>query len=105
LVEVLNGKYNDSIEEFIIIDSRYPYEYKGGHISTAINIYTQEQLYHELFLKRRDLLRKPPSSMNDHSASSYLPSSSSCQMKVENKNKRSIIIFHCEFSSERGPTL
>ncbi|CAF0842909.1 unnamed protein product [Rotaria sordida] len=59
----------------LIIDARYPFEYSGGHIISAINIYTENDL-RLLFTK---LI------------------SSSCYP--------SIIIFHCEFSSERGPRL
>jgi len=29
---------------FIIVDGRYPYEYEGGHIASARNIYTEERL-------------------------------------------------------------
>ncbi|XP_009883992.1 PREDICTED: M-phase inducer phosphatase 1 [Charadrius vociferus] len=57
---VLTGKFASFIEECVIIDCRYPYEYEGGHIKKPIQ-----------------------------------PS----------ENKRVIIVFHCEFSSERGPRM
>ncbi len=85
---MLKGDYKDQIKDVIIVDSRYPYEYEGGHISTALNIYTKEKLYDEMFIKR---CNKPINQLAVNSEA--------------NSGKRSIIIFHCEFSSERGPSL
>lgn len=63
---------------------RYPYEYEGGHIKGAINIYTKEHLLKDY---TEDKLGK-----KSH--------------KVEHvSGKRNVLIFHCEFSSERGPNL
>jgi hypothetical protein len=78
LADLLAGKYSDVIENYIIIDCRYPYEYEGGHIDGALNLYLIEKL--------SDYLFKNP-------------------LKSTDTSKRSIIIFHCEFSSERGPRL
>ncbi|XP_031528873.2 M-phase inducer phosphatase 3 isoform X1 [Vicugna pacos] len=75
---LLLGKFQGLIEKFYVIDCRYPYEYLGGHIQGAINLYSQEELY-KFFLK------KP-----------IVP--------LDNQ-KRIIIVFHCEFSSERGPRM
>ncbi|XP_045406857.1 M-phase inducer phosphatase 3 isoform X5 [Lemur catta] len=75
---LLLGKFQDLIEKFYIIDCRYPYEYLGGHIQGALNLYGQEELYN-FFLK------KP-----------IVPADA---------QKRIIIVFHCEFSSERGPRM
>jgi M-phase inducer phosphatase 2 len=62
-----------------VIDSRYPYEYDAGHIRNAKNIYTKQKLYDEFFFQKY------------HESLDI--------------SKRIIIIFHCEFSSERAPTL
>uniref|UniRef100_A0A8C7BE30 M-phase inducer phosphatase n=1 Tax=Neovison vison TaxID=452646 RepID=A0A8C7BE30_NEOVI len=75
---LLSGKFQSLIEKFYIIDCRYPYEYLGGHIREALNLYSQEELYN-FFLK------KPIVPLNTQ--------------------KRIIIVFHCEFSSERGPRM
>ncbi|XP_027461880.1 M-phase inducer phosphatase 3 isoform X2 [Zalophus californianus] len=75
---LLSGKFQSLIEKFYIIDCRYPYEYLGGHIQGALNLYSQEELY-DFFLK------KPIVPLDTR--------------------KRIIIIFHCEFSSERGPRM
>ncbi|XP_031221189.1 M-phase inducer phosphatase 3 isoform X2 [Mastomys coucha] len=75
---LLSGKFQSVIERFYIIDCRYPYEYLGGHILGAVNLYSQKEL-HEFFL------RKP-----------VVP------LDIQ---KRVIIVFLCEFSSERGPRM
>ncbi|XP_041421246.1 cell division cycle 25A L homeolog isoform X2 [Xenopus laevis] len=77
MVLILNGRFDPFIERFVVIDCRYPYEYQGGHIQGAINLH-MEQEAEEYFLKNPI-------------------SSSTC--------KRVILIFHCEFSSERGPRM
>jgi hypothetical protein len=126
LVDVLNGIYSDQISECIIIDSRYPYEYDGGHIATALNLFTKEKLFEEMFIRRlhfknssvhkftssysTDSLTKLANTdcMETNSVEVNASSSSNCnnsnQLKF-NAPKRSIVIFHCEFSSERGPSL
>lgn len=35
--------------QYIIIDCRYPYEYDGGHIEGAINVFTHSDLVKEIF--------------------------------------------------------
>ena len=78
LADLIAGKYEDEVAKYIIIDGRYPYEYEGGHIEGALNIYLKEKLFDYLFTN---------------------------PIKVEDANKRLIVVFHCEFSSERGPRL
>jgi len=78
MVDVLQNIYSSEIENLHIIDCRYPYEYEGGHIESAKNIYTRSQIYNEF-------LRKP--------------------LELKDSSKRNIFIFHCEFSSERAPSL
>lgn len=77
MASVLNGKFANLIKEFVIIDCRYPYEYEGGHIKGAVNLHMEEEV--EEFL-----LKKPI---------------------VPADGKRVIVVFHCEFSSERGPRM
>ncbi|KAL4231733.1 M-phase inducer phosphatase 1 [Mactra antiquata] len=78
LSQVIEGEYSHDVEQAIIIDCRYPYEYEGGHIQGAKNLYIRDQIIEE-FLKN-------PITPSDPS-------------------KRVILIFHCEFSSERGPKM
>ncbi|NXS57772.1 MPIP1 phosphatase, partial [Brachypteracias leptosomus] len=77
IVSVLTGKFASFIKECVIIDCRYPYEYEGGHIKGAVNLHMEEEV--------EDYLLKKP----------IKPS----------ENKRVIVVFHCEFSSERGPRM
>lgn len=63
---------------------RYSYEYKGGHIRNMINIFTKEQLFKNY---NEDKLGKKT-------------------LKLINiSEKRNILVFYCEFSSKRGPSL
>lgn len=79
LAKLMRGEFNNSVASFRVIDCRYPYEFEGGHISGAINIYTKEQCL-ELLCENQLPMNSTPS-------------------------KRHILVFHCEFSSERGPNL
>ena len=88
LTRVLNGEFDSQIDKLIIIDSRYPYEYDGGHIRNAQNIYTKENIV-EMFLDKN----------NENSLLQHVT------QNKENDNRRVLVIFHCEFSSERGPGL
>lgn len=130
LVDVLNGQFDEHIDECVIIDSRYPYEYDGGHISTALNIYTREKLYEEMFIQKLHAkaggVHKFGASYscscltalseNDKAAAEAAATAAPSQSQEtgahstvnaanSSNNKRTIIVFHCEFSSERGPGL
>jgi M-phase inducer phosphatase len=70
----------------------YPYEYDGGHIKGAKNIYTKDQINKE-FVD----IKQPKQEAETGEAESGSETSLD--------GKRSILIFHCEFSSERGPNL
>ncbi|XP_044230958.1 M-phase inducer phosphatase 2 [Thunnus albacares] len=78
MVAALTGQFNHLVERVIVIDCRYPYEFEGGHIKGALNLHQEDQV--------QDFLLKTP----------ITPS---CP------EKRIVIIFHCEFSSERGPRM
>ena len=78
--DLLKGKYANVIGRYTIIDCRFPYEYNGGHIKGAKNIWTQEQLLDFLFIEPLEHPR-------------------------EGVQHREVFIFHCEFSSQRGPKM
>uniref|UniRef100_A0A2A4J0D0 protein-tyrosine-phosphatase n=1 Tax=Heliothis virescens TaxID=7102 RepID=A0A2A4J0D0_HELVI len=84
LAQLIRGEYRHLIDDFQIIDCRYPYEFEGGHIVDAVNYYTHAHI--EALLDR-------PANTTDATDS---PSG---------KTGRSILVFHCEFSLERGPKL
>ncbi|KAL7752826.1 m-phase inducer phosphatase [Sorochytrium milnesiophthora] len=73
VADLLKGKFGK--RTYYIIDCRFPYEYEGGHIRSALNVNSYEQL-HNIFLKSHERIGKDV-----------------------------IIIFHCEFSSQRAPQM
>jgi hypothetical protein len=128
----------------IIIDTRYHFEYRGGHISSSLNISSplvmrklffelREHLSNEDFveallelegkeIQSSDLdkliseiesaIRSSGSYMND-SLQVFEPGSGSLGsdrniFSGETRTKRQVvpvIVFHCEFSSQRGPKM
>ncbi|XP_034474797.1 cdc25-like protein phosphatase twine [Drosophila innubila] len=77
LARLMRGDFSQLSANYKIIDCRYPYEFDGGHIRGALNLYTRQQIK-EAF-----------------------PTTTGMQ----SQDQRSIYVFHCEFSSERGPKL
>ena len=69
----------DCSHDVTILDCRYPYEYQGGHIIGAKNLYSNH-LVEEEFLSGKQPLASVVSSSK-------------------------ILVFHCEFSIERGPAM
>nr|XP_034179711.1 M-phase inducer phosphatase-like isoform X2 [Osmia lignaria] len=82
LAALIRGEFNDRIGSFQIVDCRYPYEYDAGHIDGALNLYSKDLIERILL----DPLTNTPKIQPD-------------------SNKRNILVFHCEFSWERGPNL
>lgn len=81
LDDLLDGVYNSRIASFHVIDCRFDYEYNGGHIPGAVNINTTAGV--EEFLLG---VQKPKPSVSGDS------------------QKKTILVFHCEFSAKRAPT-
>lgn len=74
LRDLFAGAYRDGFDHFAVVDCRYVYEYRGGHIKGALNLWRKNDLtafYHA----NRDLA----------------------------SNKRMALIFHCEYSKNRAP--
>ncbi|XP_047366745.1 M-phase inducer phosphatase-like isoform X2 [Vespa velutina] len=82
LAALMRGDFEEYIDSFVIVDCRYPYEYEGGHIQGALNLYSKELIEQHLI----DPLTNVPEIQ-------------------PNSCKRRILVFHCEFSWERGPNL
>jgi len=72
-----NSEIATQIPNFILIDCRFDYEFAGGHIDGAVNISTAEQLSDFLFKTKERL--------------------------EELMTRRTMLIFHCEFSQRRAP--
>jgi M-phase inducer tyrosine phosphatase len=49
MVDILDGKYGLCYDRSIIVDCRFEYEFKGGHIDGAINVNNKEELATQLF--------------------------------------------------------
>ncbi|MCJ1445339.1 MAG: cell division cycle- protein [Stictis urceolatum] len=49
MIEVLDGKFGDRFDHSMVVDCRFEYEYKGGHIDGAMNFNDKEELAHKLF--------------------------------------------------------
>lgn len=88
MARLMRGDYAATVASFRVVDCRYPYEFEGGHIAGAENLYTQEAVLRELVHSRRG---------GGETAASVQPGGDAA--------RRHIVVFHCEFSSERGPKL
>lgn len=92
LAALINGEFDGQVGSFQIIDCRYPYEFEGGHIRSAQNLYTQEDIIDVLVKNKTEPVTAAADSSMDTTSKMFT-------------SKRNILIFHCEFSSERGPKL
>ncbi|XP_029545726.1 uncharacterized protein LOC115147594 isoform X2 [Salmo trutta] len=131
VASLLRGQYSGTVGDFLIIDCRYPYEYHGGHIRGADNLHTEAQIQ-EVLLQLPALYQlsswgraptSPPGQAPDpgvsgtsmggvlqrSSSQSHSPRSGTTPpgqgSPMEGSSPRKLIVFHCEFSSERGPRL
>ncbi|KAA6401796.1 MAG: putative mitotic inducer phosphatase Cdc25 [Streblomastix strix] len=73
LIDYLIGRRNDA--PYMIVDTRWPYEYEGGHIITALNIWSRQSIQKHFF------------------------------ERVLEHHENLLIFFHCEFSTHRAPAL
>ncbi|XP_041349138.1 M-phase inducer phosphatase-like [Gigantopelta aegis] len=73
LSELIDGMYEDDISSFQIIDCRYPYEFEGGRIKGAMNVYRPEDVNSLLRSQSREEL---------------------------SRDKKKVLVFHCEFFSQ-----
>lgn len=78
--EVAAGAVSESLSGGMpveVIDCRFPFEFEGGHIKGARNLWQPEQLIRHFFLSRS-------------------------RGALEEQAQR-VVLFHCEFSSQRAP--
>lgn len=81
LCHLMGGKFEGTVSSFKVIDCRYPYEFDGGHIKGAINLFTKTQIFENFIKPKR------------------------AEGRGQLQEERNILIFHCEFSSQRGPEM
>ncbi|KAF9069701.1 hypothetical protein BDP27DRAFT_1222082 [Rhodocollybia butyracea] len=81
--QLLDGAFEDQIRDYFVIDCRFDYEFAGGHIPGAVNINTPSSV--EEMLLGPSLMKPKPSVSGDN-------------------QKKTVLIFHCEFSAKRAPT-
>jgi len=85
LAHLIKGDFKHTVDSYRIIDARYRFEYDGGHINGAENWqHGEDEKFISAFL--------PPTALT--AAPVFHP---------DDGKKREILIFHCEFSSQRGP--
>ncbi|KAM0188493.1 hypothetical protein ACHAPI_010600 [Fusarium lateritium] len=77
-IRFLDGEFNDEVDEKMIIDCRFDYEYKGGHIQGAVGI--------------------------DSAANGYDNSLVTDWLFTRPTSNRLVIVLYCEFSLLRAPT-
>lgn len=91
LVEVLSGIYDHQMDGFQIVDCRFGYEYEGGHVMGAVNLSTVERVKN-YFLHPEGEKKLPIRSQSGK------PNS-------VGEWKKKVLIFHCEFSAKRAPSM
>ncbi|GME68378.1 unnamed protein product [Ambrosiozyma monospora] len=79
----LNNKFLKFFDELVIVDCRFQYEFQGGRIDGAVNLSSKKEL--EDYFLHDDIAMKSPIEMTQQS--------------------RKLLVFHCEFSSHRGPLM
>lgn len=93
--ELMQGHYDDRISGFQIVDCRFAYEHEGGHIAGAVNLNTIEQIHRHFLTPGQGL-----------HAGRILPTRTQSGQPDEHGDLRKfVLIFHCEFSYKRSPSM
>lgn len=89
LAQILNNEYSQFFTNVVIFDCRFFYEYSAGHICSSINLLERRQL--ESIYSRQVAIQRKEKMISDpnNECSDY--------------EKSACLIFHCEFSTVRGP--
>ena len=85
---LISGAFDAQIDSYLVIDCRFGFEYEGGHIGGAINLNKDEDIERFLF--------------DEVISRGQLPAP--C-VSGQPGLRPPILVFHCEFSAKRGPTL
>lgn len=96
MTDLLAGKYTNAIQSFQVVDCRFGYEYEGGHIPGAINLSTVDRVVGHFLTpgqgRHAGGIQLPPRSQSGR-ADSY------------GNRRKHVIVFHCEFSCKRAPSM
>uniref|UniRef100_A0A5S6Q9M4 protein-tyrosine-phosphatase n=1 Tax=Trichuris muris TaxID=70415 RepID=A0A5S6Q9M4_TRIMR len=78
LAQLVRGGFIETVANYQLIDCRYPYEFDGGHIKSAVNVHTADD-FDETFFGNERIDRQG--------------------------DGISVIVFYCEYSQQRGPKM
>lgn len=96
LHDLVNGAYSSKIASYHIVDCRFDYEYNGGHVVGAVNLQSEDDIEAHLLMDGRGA----------YSGGGTLPAPSISGLPDDlGEAKKTVVIFHCEFSQKRGPEL
>lgn len=118
LTRVLAGELNHEFDDVVVVDCRFSYEYEGGHVVGAQNIQTKEEL-EEYFIRRVEEEGKSGNNFKEddckennisgsNGSNGFNGSNGPTQSNgptESNRSKRTLFVFHCEFSVFRGPAM
>lgn len=90
MASLLVGEFDDKIAGYTVIDCRFPYEHSGGAVKGAVNLSSPQAVLTHLLTPDQGLHATQPLPTRQTSTS---------------KGKKHVLVFHCEFSAKRGPTL
>lgn len=94
-LKLIRGDYHEHYFKVVTLDCRFSYEFVGGHINGAQNLLTRQQLQSiyslNLTLQERKNFPRKAASDEGIATTNISPKKSIC------------FVFHCEFSSSRGP--
>jgi len=93
--QLLEGVYDDKISSKMIVDCRFAYEYHGGHIRQAINLPDKEAA--QTMLLQGALFQRGHKDVP-------IPSESG-KPDQNGETKKFLLVFHCEYSAMRAPTV
>lgn len=93
--DLMKGRFDDRISGFQIVDCRFAYEHEGGHIVGSINLNSIEQIQQHFLTPGCGL----------HAGHALPPRTQSGHPDEQGDTRKFVLIFHCEFSFKRGPSL
>lgn len=107
MVAAVSEKFGHLVERIIIIDCRYPYEFEGGHIKVG-GALPRSSPWEPPLVSTSSVwfcFRFPQGALNLHQEDHVEDFLLKSPIVPSCSDKRVVIIFHCEFSSERGPRM